>query len=125
MKYKKLREEQKVPTGLKLVITYLILNIIGIMVVLFLGKYLGKSYNPVYLIIQLICYSLLLIGIIKLNNSARIATIIFLIFILTIRIFYFKDYNGIIWSFIFSGSVIYYLTKSEVESLFTKKYAHR
>lgn len=117
----KFQKKQKFPTGLKWVIAYLILNVIGMIVVLFFGKYLGITYNIVYLLIQLICYSLLTLGIIRLNNSARIGTIIFLVFILFIRVFYFKNYNAIVWSLIFSGLVIYYLTKPEVELLFRKK----
>jgi len=111
----------KFPTGLKLVIAYLILNVFGIIFVFFFGKHLGGSYNVAYLLIQLICYSLLSWGIIKLNNSARIATIILLVLILVIRIFYFKNHRAIVWTIIFSGLVIYYLTKPEVELLFTKK----
>ncbi len=118
----KSQKRQKFPTGLKWVIAYLIFNIIGIITVLFFGKYLGKSYNSVYLLIQLICYSILSLGIIRLNNLSRIATIIFLISIPTIRLIYFKDFkNFTIWPLVFLFLVIYYLTKPEVEQLFHKK----
>lgn len=119
MKYPK---NQKFPTGLKWVIAYLIYNIIGGIILFFFGEYLGKSFNSTYLLIQIIGYSILSFGIIKLNNLSRIATIIFLISIPTIQLFYFRNFKGFtIWPLVFSGLVIYYLAKPEVERLFTKK----
>ena len=124
MKSKK-KDTTRFPTGLKWVIAYLIYNAFGMVFVFFFGKYLGISYNTTYLLLQLVCYSLLAWGIIRLNNSARIATISFLVLILAIRI-YLQNYRAILWSFIFVGLVIHYLTRPEVELLFTKKiYSHR
>ena len=122
----KSKKNQKFPKGLMWVIAYLIYNVIAGIIIFFFGKYLGRSFNSTYLLIQIICYLILSFGIIKLNNLSRIATIIFLILTQAIQLIYFRNFkNFTIWPFVISCFLIYYLTKPEVERLFTKIYIHK
>lgn len=108
-----MKNPTKLPKGLILIVLWFILNCIS-------GIYVSLSEISIFTGIFSVLLLVTGIGLIKLNNTARIATIIICIFIMLFEIFTLQGKTIVITllSILISIHIIYYLREPKIKILF-------
>ncbi len=107
---------EETPVGFKWVVGYIVYNILGAGLIFTYGDVFGLNYEEVPIFIQMVGYMLVLYGLLKKSEMGRLFTILYLFGIMAYQIVIIQ--HSRFFGLIFSGMVIYYLTKPEVIKIF-------